>query len=186
MNLLAGIATSPFKLLGGMFGGGEEVNLIDFDPGSASLDAAGAEKLAALTKALRERPQLSLEVPALYAPDADFANLAAKHVEARLAVLAQSRQEPGALTDPVQRFELLLALYALLRAAHPLYSSTSTWHGGVGGQALTQGCSVKDPPPWHEEGVRRVKETLLKSMNKLDEPRMDRLDKAAHAMFPRK
>lgn len=109
---------------------------------------------------------------------------------------AQAEDAPQALSAAIEaradlvevakeRDELLLALYALLRAAHPMYSSTATWHGGVGGQALTQGCSVKDPPPWHEEGVRRVKETLLKSMNKLDEPRMDRLDKAAHAMFPR-
>jgi hypothetical protein len=112
VNLLAGVATSPFKLLGGMFGGGEEVNLIDFDPGSAALDAAAGEKLASLGKALRERPQLALEVPAIYAPDADYAQLAAKQLETRLGALAQSRKEPaGAPQDPGRRFELLTSLY---------------------------------------------------------------------------
>jgi hypothetical protein len=112
VNLLAGVATSPFKLLGGMFGGGEEVNLIDFEPGEATLDAAGTGKLASLTKALRERPQLALEVPAIYAPDADFAMLASRAVEARLRALSAARKQASdALLDPARRFELLVALH---------------------------------------------------------------------------
>jgi hypothetical protein len=112
VGLLANVATSPFKLLGGMFGGGEEVNLIDFAPGNAALDAAAAEKLAALTRALRERPQLALEVPAIYAPDADLEVLSSKSVEDKLATLARQRKETAdALLDPARRFELLMALY---------------------------------------------------------------------------
>jgi hypothetical protein len=112
VNLLAGVATSPFKLLGGLFGGGEEVNLIDFAAGSATLDAAASEKLASLTKALHERPQLALEIPATWSPDADAAVLGASQLEGRLQNLAQSRKAGAeALTDPAQRFELLLALY---------------------------------------------------------------------------
>jgi hypothetical protein len=119
VNLLAGIATSPFKLLGGMFGGGEEVNLIDFDPGSAALDAAATEKLGALTRALRERPQLSLEVPASYAADADVPALASRQLADRLAALAQARKDAD-LTAPAQRFELLLALFRTDRPGSPL------------------------------------------------------------------
>jgi hypothetical protein len=133
VNLLAGIATSPFKLLGGMFGGGEEVNLIDFEPGSATLDAAASEKLAALTKALRERPQLALEIPATYSPDRDFELLAARQLEARLQALPQpARRNAGANTgaiagatvaaptNPAQRFDLLLALHRAEKAGAPL------------------------------------------------------------------
>ena len=112
VNLLAGVATSPFKLLGGLFGGGEEVNLIDFAPGSANLDAAASEKLASLTKALHERPQLALEVPATWSPDADASALASRELESRLQALAQTRKAGAdALTDPAQRLELLLAMY---------------------------------------------------------------------------
>ena len=106
VNLLAGVATSPFKLLGSVFGGGEEVNLIDFDPGSATLDGAAAEKLTALTRALRERPQLALDVPAIYSGDADLATLAARQLDEKLQALAR-----GPIEDPARRFELLLALY---------------------------------------------------------------------------
>jgi hypothetical protein len=114
VNLLGSIATSPFKLLGGLFGGGEEVNLIDFDAGSAALDPAATEKLAALTRALRERPQLQLEVPASYSPDADLRVLASRHLEGRLAALAAAGKQPAdpaSLADPARRFELLLAQY---------------------------------------------------------------------------
>ncbi len=111
VGLLANVATSPFKLLGGLFGGGDEVNLIDFEPGSATLDAAATEKLHSLRRALHERPQLELEVPAIYAPDADFASLAQGQLETRLAAVAQSRKQaadPAILAD---RHELLLTLY---------------------------------------------------------------------------
>jgi hypothetical protein len=111
VNLLGSIATSPFKLIGGLFGGGEEVNLIDFEPGSADLDEAARAKLASLTKALHERPQLSLDVPAIYAPDADYQHLARQEFDNKLAALAQSRKDPAALADPARRFELLVSLY---------------------------------------------------------------------------
>ncbi len=121
VNLLAGVATSPFKLLGGLFGGGEEVNLIDFAAGSAELDAAASEKLASLTKALHERPQLALEVPATWSPDADAAVLGEARLAARLQTLAQARKAGAdALTDPAQRFELLLAAYRADKAGAAL------------------------------------------------------------------
>jgi hypothetical protein len=104
VNLLAGLATSPFKLLGSAFGGGEEVNLIDFDAGSAVLDTAATEKLSALSRALHERPQLALEVPAIYSSDADLAALSARQLEEKLAG-GHSQQEPA------RRFEQLSALY---------------------------------------------------------------------------
>ncbi len=94
VNLLGNIATSPFKLIGGLFGGGEEVNLIDFEPGSADLDEPAKTKLASLTKALHERPQLSLDVPAIYAPDADYRVLAKREFDNRISALAQSPRIP--------------------------------------------------------------------------------------------
>ena len=121
VGLLANVATSPFKLLGGMFGGGEEVNLIDFEPGEATLDAAATEKLAALSKALRERPQLELEVPAVYAPDADVAVLSSRLLADRLVALAKSRNDPDdAPLDPARRFDLLLAMYKAEKAGATL------------------------------------------------------------------
>lgn len=64
VNILVKVATSPFSLLGAMFGGGEELQYVDFAPGVATLDAAQTNKLNTLAKALYERPALSLEISA--------------------------------------------------------------------------------------------------------------------------
>ncbi|MCC6347794.1 MAG: DUF748 domain-containing protein [Nitrospirales bacterium] len=61
-NLLVKAATSPFSLLGALFGGGEELSALEFDYGSAGIAEAGAKKLDILVKALSERPALNLEI----------------------------------------------------------------------------------------------------------------------------
>ena len=42
------------------------------------------------------------------------------------------------------------ALMLMLYDAHPTYSSTAGWRGGIGGQAITTGCNLIDPPPGGE------------------------------------
>ncbi|HSQ14746.1 MAG TPA: DUF748 domain-containing protein, partial [Candidatus Binatia bacterium] len=61
-NLLVKAATSPFALLGAIFGGGEELSYLEFDPGSSVLPASGTAKLGNLVKALTERPALKLDI----------------------------------------------------------------------------------------------------------------------------
>ncbi len=62
-NLLVKAATSPFALIGSMFGGGgEELSYLEFDPGRSDIPAAGAGKISNLAKALNERPALKLEI----------------------------------------------------------------------------------------------------------------------------
>ncbi|HEY3400390.1 MAG TPA: DUF748 domain-containing protein [Geothrix sp.] len=61
-NLLGKIATSPFTLIGKLFGGDAgDLSSVAFPPGSSALDAAATTKLQALAKALHERPELRLE-----------------------------------------------------------------------------------------------------------------------------
>jgi hypothetical protein len=64
LNILTKVATSPFSLLGAMFGGGEELQYVDFTSGSATLAAEQTNKLNTLSKALYERPSLNLEISA--------------------------------------------------------------------------------------------------------------------------
>ncbi len=61
-NLIAKAVTSPFALLGAAFGGGEELASVDFEAGHASLSPAAEQKLAALAKALADRPALRMEI----------------------------------------------------------------------------------------------------------------------------
>jgi hypothetical protein len=133
VNLLTKVATAPFALLGGLFGGGEEMNLIEFAPGESTLDPAAQERIASLVKALQERPQLQLEIPAAWCPEVDEAPLASRKMQEKLLSLASEqngarngREHAGesggrggenseaavAVTDdPAQRFDLLLTQY---------------------------------------------------------------------------
>ncbi|HET6515317.1 MAG TPA: DUF748 domain-containing protein [Thermodesulfovibrionales bacterium] len=63
INLLVKAATSPFALLGAIFGGGgEELSYLDFDYGSSAINEQGEKKLSNLVKALYDRPALKLEI----------------------------------------------------------------------------------------------------------------------------
>jgi hypothetical protein len=63
VGLLTKIVTTPFALLGSLFGGGEEINQIAFAPGSGAPAPESAGRIEAVTKALNERPALGLEIP---------------------------------------------------------------------------------------------------------------------------
>lgn len=53
--------------------------------------------------------------------------------------------------------ELLYKLYIEL---HPVYSSTSGPYGGVGGQAMTQWCHVKDPRIQDDELLIQIEQAV--------------------------
>lgn len=61
-NLIVKAVTSPFALLTGGFGGGEELDKVDFPPGSAVLQPAAQARLDTVAKALADRPSLNLTV----------------------------------------------------------------------------------------------------------------------------
>jgi len=62
VNLLTKIVTAPFALIGSLFGGGEELAYIEFDYGSDRVPEAGVKKIETITKALKEKPALSLDI----------------------------------------------------------------------------------------------------------------------------
>lgn len=62
VNLLVKATTSPFALIGSLFGGGEELSYLEFDYGLADIKDDGIKKLDTLIKALYERPLLKLEI----------------------------------------------------------------------------------------------------------------------------
>ena len=62
LNLLVKAATSPFTLLGALFGGGDELSYMEFDYGSYDLPEQSINKLNTLVKALFDRPALKLEI----------------------------------------------------------------------------------------------------------------------------
>jgi len=62
LNLLVKAATSPFALLGSLFGGGEELSYVEFDYGHQQLNEAAVKKVDTLIKALHDRPSLKIDI----------------------------------------------------------------------------------------------------------------------------
>lgn len=84
VNLITQIATSPFKVLGAVFGGGEELAYLAFDPGRSAISPSKTEKLDTLEKILFERPGLKLEIQGWIAPQQDTEGLRRLRFEEQL------------------------------------------------------------------------------------------------------
>ena len=93
VGLLTKIATAPFALIGSLFGGGPEVNFVEFDPGAILLDPSGQEKMATVKKALVERPALQVDVPMAYSAELDGGLIERQALDASLTKLAASQRK---------------------------------------------------------------------------------------------
>jgi len=62
INLISKAATSPFSLLGAVFGGGEELSFVEFDFGSTTITEPNVKKLDTIVKALHDRPSLKMDI----------------------------------------------------------------------------------------------------------------------------
>jgi hypothetical protein len=76
MNMLVKAAASPFKVLGALVGGGEELAFVQFLPGTTNVVQGELEKLDKLSKALEHRPSLNLEIEGAVDPTIDGQALA--------------------------------------------------------------------------------------------------------------
>jgi hypothetical protein len=114
VNILEKLVTAPFAMLGRLFSAGPDLQFVDFQPGSTALDAAAADRLKSIAKALSERPQLKLDVPIAVVADLDRPAL----VDAKLQAQIQAAQKakPGAA-----RLSVLHALYVSSAGGEPKY-----------------------------------------------------------------
>jgi hypothetical protein len=137
VNLLEKAITAPFALLGSLFGGGPEMQFIDFQPGASTLDASAVDKVKAVEKALFERPQLKIEVPIAVVPDLDRPALVAAQFKAQVgaAQIAKGSTKKTATAgptiayeqlDPASQLEVLTRLYVKDLGAEPKYPDAVT------------------------------------------------------------
>jgi len=91
VNLFVKAVTSPFALIGSMFGGGEELSNIEFGPGRTTLDAAAVKRLETLAKALTERDSLKLDITGRADPESDMEGI--KQVGVERAVKGEKLKE---------------------------------------------------------------------------------------------
>jgi hypothetical protein len=120
VNLIVKAATAPFALLGHLLGGSEHMNVVEFAAGSAALEPPAKDQLASLVKALKERPQLKLDVPIVFSKRLDRAQMAAARLREELLARVQStgagKRHPDTagemtLADPEKHFHLLVDQY---------------------------------------------------------------------------
>jgi Domain of Unknown Function (DUF748) len=167
VHLLEKVVTAPFALLGHLVGGGANVNRIVFPPGSATLLPAAQARVAALAKALAQRPQLQLQVPATFSPDIDRPALA--HRQLRHELIALARSGAGAPTGHGRRRQ----------AANPAPPATAgrevlelpgehyrllvaEYHDAFGPKAPLPASAQKVPP--YDPAILEMQTALLKRM----------------------
>lgn len=116
LNVLGKIASAPFRSLGALFGGGENLDNIAFEPGRTRLTPPEREKQVRLAEVLNRRPALALTVSGVYA-DTDRVALQDRQlrrtVAERAGIRLEDKEDPGPLStgDPKIR-SALEKLYA--------------------------------------------------------------------------
>jgi hypothetical protein len=130
VNILEKAVTAPFALLGALFGGGPDLQFIEFQPGVGQLDSAGADKVKTVVKALAERPQLKIDVPIGEVAELDRPALIEAQFLAQVRE-AQAAKGSGKKTaaeapaldqmDPAARLDLLAKLYEKKVGGEPKY-----------------------------------------------------------------
>lgn len=95
MNVIVKAATSPFQLLGSLVGGSEDLGKVEFAAGSNELDAEEEGKLVQLVEALKQRPQLAVNIKGNASAEADAAALQVLRV--RDAIAARRKLAPSVL-----------------------------------------------------------------------------------------
>ncbi|MCZ8132217.1 MAG: DUF748 domain-containing protein [Steroidobacteraceae bacterium] len=107
-NLIVKAVTAPFALLGSLFAGSEEAQFVDFGPGRGELEPAAAGQLAALSKALVEKPGLQLEIPLGGAPELDGpALLERRYAAARATAMRKTLRRKPDDASPLPEFDTL-------------------------------------------------------------------------------
>jgi hypothetical protein len=182
LNVLKKAVTAPFAMLGRLFGGGPDVNQIEFPPGSATLVPAARARVAAIAKALVQRPQLQLQVPAVFAPDVDRPALAERQLRHELIALARSgagarsgHRKAAAGGQQAQAGPEVLELpgehYRLLRAAY---------QNAFGPKAPLPATAQKVPP--YEPAILEMQSALLKRTTVSDADLQDLGQRRAQAI----
>jgi Domain of Unknown Function (DUF748) len=121
VNILEKAVTAPFALLGALFGGGPDLQFVDFQPGAAELDPAAVAKAQSMVKALDARPQLKIEIPIAVVKDLDRVSLLDTKFQAQIQEMrsagggrkkSAAGDEAFAQLDPAAQLDILSKLYA--------------------------------------------------------------------------
>ncbi|MEF8703346.1 MAG: DUF748 domain-containing protein [Candidatus Accumulibacter sp. UW26] len=115
VNLLVKAATSPFALLGAVFGGGEELSDIDFEAGRARVTPSAQARLENLARALVDRPALKLDIEGRADPENDPEGLRSERLARKLRGLRREESmRQGEEGDSGESVEVSASEYPVL------------------------------------------------------------------------
>ncbi|MBY0246946.1 MAG: DUF748 domain-containing protein [Nitrospiraceae bacterium] len=149
LNLLGKVVASPFSLLGKLVpdgGGGDDLQFVEFQPGSAVLADDGMKKLDVLEQALDERAGLRLDIKGTSDAVVDGAALRKRKLMDRL--MTKIRRERGKSAGPVE-----ISAEEEQRFVEELFAELLAKQAGMSGKAPDQ---AESTPPTAEEMKERV------------------------------
>ena len=126
-NIIRNIVASPFKLLAGLVGGGEdeEIGVISFVPGRSDLAPPEREKLLKLSQALAQRPQLALDVSGVYHVATDGAAMRSARVDERTNLALEVPAQSGGSAPT--RTAVLERIYTEATSAEQVQQDLAAW-----------------------------------------------------------
>ncbi|MGQ0810932.1 MAG: DUF748 domain-containing protein [Nitrospiraceae bacterium] len=135
VNLLTKVALSPFSALGKLVPGGseDELKMVNFAPGSATLSREEEKKLTALGKALEERPGLRLEVTGAIDPRADRVAMAEARVRRDMQAMKVAELKADGKQVPADAEAVELSEADYTRLMRQAYVKTYGQEPAVGG-----------------------------------------------------
>ncbi|MEQ1530892.1 MAG: DUF748 domain-containing protein, partial [Methylococcales bacterium] len=74
-NVISKVITSPFRAIGSLMGSDEDLSTVNFSAGSTELSKAQISKLDSVAKALKEKPQLNIDIKGTAFQDQDWPQL---------------------------------------------------------------------------------------------------------------
>jgi hypothetical protein len=126
LNLLTKIAASPFALVGKLVPGGddEELQFIEFPPGSAAVIDEELKKFETLLKGLEERPGLRLEITGAADPVRDRNMLGLQKLKSQLLIRWQQKKGLKEVDLPIAEEERAIKdLFDQQRSQQPVAAS---------------------------------------------------------------
>jgi outer membrane protein OmpA-like peptidoglycan-associated protein len=155
VNLLTKIVASPFTLMGKLIpggGDGEELQFIEFQPGSAVVASEETKKIEVLAKALEERPGLKLDITGTADPARDREALRANKLNDQLRALRQRERGKAAAKD-----EALLSIDDEQRLVTELYEQRRSQ---LATPAATQSAGAPSKPLTAQEMKQQLAASL--------------------------
>jgi uncharacterized protein involved in outer membrane biogenesis len=114
-QILGKIATAPFRFLGKVLGigGGDEIDLVDFDPGRSDVIPPERQKLDSLAAEMGRKPELTLAVEGRYDSISDAQAIREQKLDARVKTSRDSLgKKAQSDTSTTMSARILESLYA--------------------------------------------------------------------------